>query len=274
MSDTEARAEPDDSAVGRAEWCRRPLAGQVVIVTGAASGIGRACAVSSGGAGAMTVLVDTDRRAVESLAKGMVKEGYPAVAIEADVSREVDVSEIVHVAHQNFGPVTGLVNAAAVRFVGTVADHTKEWFDQTLAVNLTGPFMLSREIYPDMAQTGKGSIVNVSSVVASTARRDAVAYCAAKGGLEALTRALAADFGSVGIRVNTVIPSFVETSMTAGRISDPEAAARMRDAHVLGRWAQPSEVSACVVFLLSDEASFITGAAVPVDGGWLSYRRL
>src|ERR1700733_12214590 len=131
MSDTEGRAEPDDSAVGRAEWCRRPLAGQVVIVTGAASGIGRACAVSSGGAGAMTVLVDTDRRAVESLAKGMAKEGYPAVAVEAAVSGEGDVSEIVHVAHQNFGPVTGLVNAAAVRFVGTVADHTKEWFDQT-----------------------------------------------------------------------------------------------------------------------------------------------
>jgi NAD(P)-dependent dehydrogenase (short-subunit alcohol dehydrogenase family) len=273
MSESEAPGDTAFSAHPEPR-SRRPLAGQVIIVTGAGSGIGRACAVGCVGAGAKTILVDNDGRAVESLGKGLAKDGYPAVSLVADVSCEPDVSEIVRVTHQNFGPVTGLVNAAAIRYVGTVDEHTKAWFEQTLAVNLTGPFMLSREIYPDMIQAGRGSIVNISSVVATTARRDAVAYCAAKGGLESLTRALAADLGSFGIRVNTVIPSFVETAMTASRIADAEAAARMRDAHVLGGWAQPSEISACVVFLLSDEASFITGAAVPVDGGWLSYRRL
>lgn len=244
------------------------LAGRVVVVTGAAGGIGRAIVDDALAEGATVAAVDqAEPPPIDDPA------GRLTVHV-VDLADRSAIRTFVEGIGARHGRIDGLVNCAAVRFTGSVDAHTDDMWDRTIAVNLTAAFALVRDAYQLLVVSGRASVVNIGSVVGEMARSDAVAYCTAKSGLHGMTRALAADLGPHGVRVNTVVPSFVATPMTAPRLRDEQNAQRMRAAHVLGRWAEGYEIAAAVTFLLSDRAGFVTGIELPVDGGWLSTKAL
>lgn len=244
----------------------RGLAGQVALVTGASRGIGRAVALSLGAAGCR-VVVNYCRSGQEAkeVCRGIEAAGGRAMAVQADVAEEAQVKGLFAAAEQGFGPVDILVNNAGIAHFGLLTELSDAQWRRLLGVNLEGAFLCCREALGSMVARKRGSIINVASMWGLVGASCEVAYSASKGGLIALTKALAKEVGPSGIRVNCVAPGVIATEMN-GNLSGAELAQLAEDTP-LGRIGQPEEVAEAVLYLAS--AEFVTGVVLNVNGGFV-----
>jgi NAD(P)-dependent dehydrogenase (short-subunit alcohol dehydrogenase family) len=244
---------------------RMKLNGKVAIVTGGGSGIGEAVAAALAREGANVVICGRDREKLENAAN---KIGPKCVAVNGDVSDANDIQALVEATLRRFERIHILVNNAGVLLPGTAESLSEGEWDQTFNLNVRGVWLLSRAVLPHMRAAGGGSIVNIGSVLSLVGAKNRAAYAASKSALLGLTRAMALDHSADKIRVNCICPGMVETEMVA-RFNLDENAKRYRLAmHPIGRFGRPEDIAGAAVLLASDEASWITGAAFPVDGGY------
>jgi 3-oxoacyl-[acyl-carrier protein] reductase len=245
------------------------LSGKVAVVTGAAHGIGRAIAERYGAEGATVVAADVNTEGADQVAAGINEAGGTAVAIVTDVSRKTDVDRLIDETLEWFGAVDVLVNSAGLTDTERhFLDGDEAWWDRIHAVNLKGSFLCGLRAAQHMARRGSGVIINVSSGGATRAHRGNAAYDATKGGIEALTRAMAVDLAPYGVRVNGLIPGSIDARGMA-----PEMKRERGQAIPMGRVGEPAEMSGAAVFLASDDAGYITGQLIAVDGGILAAMR-
>ncbi len=246
-------------------------------MTGAASGIGRATAEQFAAAGARVALLDVLRSEVEEAAGSIDSTGQRALGIVADVSQRGDVDRAVAACVAAFGSVDVVVSNAGIHFARAIDEYTDDEWDRILGVNLKGAFHMVRASLPALRRS-KGSVVMVSSMTGLVGQARGAAYVASKGALVSLTKALALELGADGIRVNCVCPAGVDTPLMrnwAATLPDPGAVLREQAAmHLLDRMATSEEIAAAILFLASPAAAFITGVALPIEGGaTLGYRR-
>ncbi len=238
---------------------------KTIIVTGAASGIGQATARQLALDGARVVLADHDE--TEALASEIRDGGGKAAACRVDVTMADQIEHMVRDAQAEFGSIMGLVNAAGICISKLLEETTEEEWDRQLGVNLKGVFLCCRALIPVMRECGGGTIVNIGSTAGLVGGPQTPAYCASKGGVLQLTRALAVDHAADGIWVNCVCPGPVETPMLSA-VDDTEFdVGVLINATLLKRVAQPGEIAGVIRFLLSDDASNMTGSIVVTDGG-------
>lgn len=253
------------------------LSGKVAFITGAASGIGAACALRFAQEGASLAGFDLNNPDGEAGADWLAGVKLaPAHCFETgDVRDEARLREVVSAAKERLGRIDVLVNAAGIAGGGFVhALDAAEW-DRVLDVNLKGTFLASKHVLGVMLAQQSGSIVNIASVEGIEGFMGGSSYNASKGGVVLLTRNLALDYGPHRIRSNCICPGFIRTPMTAA-LNDPalkEVADRVVQAHPLGRLGEPEEIAAAALFLCSDDASFVNGAALAVDGGYTAGKR-
>lgn len=244
------------------------LAGKRAIVTGGGSGIGKAIAAALAREGAHVVICGRDARKLELAAAEI---GPQCLAVAADISHADDTNRLVEQAVQEFKRLDILVNNAGVLLAGTAESLTSEQWEQTFNTNVRAVWQLSRAALPHMRKTGSGAIINVASVLSSLGARNRVAYAASKGAVLALSRAMALDHAEENIRINCICPGIVETEMVAAFNLDEKARQQRISAHPMGRFGQPGDIAGLAVFLASDEASWITGAAFTADGGYSAH---
>jgi NAD(P)-dependent dehydrogenase (short-subunit alcohol dehydrogenase family) len=247
------------------------LVGKTAIVTGAGSGIGRAIALAYAREGARVALVGRRKERLEAVAKEV---GNSPLVISADVSRQSDIDRVMNEVAERLGVLNVPVNNAGLLHIGTAEQITEAQWDATFNVNVRGLWLMSRSALPYMRKAGGGSIINVASVLGINGARNRASYAPSKGAVILLTKCMAIDHGADKIRVNAICPSFVETELTADvlrKSPDPEAVRRERiGVHPMGRLGQPEDMAGLAVYLASEESSWVTGAALPVDGGYLA----
>lgn len=248
---------------------RREFDGKVALVTGGSSGIGRATAKAFAHEGAWTVVADVDVAAGEETVEQIQAAGGTATFVKCDVSRAVDVENMVRHARSAYGRLDYAFNNAGVEgeLANTVDCSEKNW-DWTLGINLKGVWLCMKYEIPVMLEHGGGAIVNCASVAGLVGFRNLPAYCASKGGVVELTRATALEYSDTGIRVNAICPGVIRTPMvervTAG---NPEVEAQYTALEPIGRMGEPEEIADAALWLCSDHASFVTGHALAADGG-------
>jgi NAD(P)-dependent dehydrogenase (short-subunit alcohol dehydrogenase family) len=251
--------------------------GKVAIVAGGSLGIGRASVRRLTEGGASVVFCGHDDASVEDALAELRASGLEVEGRRADVRSSAEVEGLVRLAVERYGGVDILVNSAGIQRYGTVVDAPEEQWDEVLAVNLKGMFLTAKHCVPEMRRRGGGAIVNVASVQAFATQTGVVAYAASKGGVIALTRAIAVDHAADKIRCNAVCPGSVDTPMLRwaadlfkGDDSQDETIRAWGSSHPLGRVARPEEVAEAIAFLAGDRGSFVTGTELKVDGGLLA----
>ena len=245
------------------------LTGKTIIVTGAAHGIGRAIAERYGAEGATVVVSDIDGPGADAVAKGIAGAGGTALAKTTDVSDKAAVDRLFDETLDRFGTIDAIVNSAGlVNTERHFLDGDEAWWDTIHAVNLKGTFLCGLRAAQHMARQGNGVIINLSSGGATRAHRGNAAYDATKGGIEALTRAMAVDLAPYGVRVNGLIPGSINTSDMSPGVKQERG-----QAIPMGRVGEPQDMTGAAVFLVSDDAAYVTGQMVAVDGGILAAMR-
>ncbi len=248
------------------------LAGQVALITGGGTGIGRAIALAFSREGANVAVAGRRVEKRQAVVGEIEKAGGQGLAVACDVAEAKDAERAVQEAAGRFGRLNVLVNNAGVLSVTTVAGTSEEEWDRVIRINLKGPFLMSRAALPEFRKAGGGAIVNIGSVLGLIAMKDRAAYCASKGGVTMLTKAMALDHAHEGIRVNCICPSLVETELVQDLFFANEEARQARLATIpLGRAGRPEDVAEMAVYLASKESSWMTGAALPLDGGLSAY---
>jgi NAD(P)-dependent dehydrogenase (short-subunit alcohol dehydrogenase family) len=251
-----------------------PLLNKVAIVTGAASGVGLSAVRMFADAGARVVLADRDADRLQLAATSVSSDSEP-FSVVTDIADEQDVSRLVTAVIDRYGAIDVLFNNAgigpssdSVYPMRNVVETPGAAWGAILAINLTGPALMCRAVIPHMVAARRGSIINNSSINGLVAVPGADAYTASKGGLVALTRAMAVEWAPFGVRVNCLCPGPIDTPMNAPWLGDSEKRSFLESSVPLGRVAQPEEVAAVALFLASEASSYLTGAIIPVDGGW------
>ncbi len=251
------------------------LTGKSAVITGGGTGIGQAIALAFAREGAQVAVAGRRKEKLDETLHLLQQAGCSALAFECDVTKAADTQRVVKSAEDAFGKVNVLVNNAGALSVSTVENITEEDWDRVMATNVKGPFLMSRAALPAMRRAGGGSIINVGSVLGIVAIRDRAAYCASKGGVSMLTKAMALDHAQDNIRVNCVCPSIVESDMTRNLFAETEVGQQARESRLasipLGRFGKPADIAGLTVFLASEESSWMTGTVIPVDGGVTAY---
>jgi 3-oxoacyl-[acyl-carrier protein] reductase len=244
------------------------LADRIAIVTGAAKGIGEAIALEFAREGAAVALVDLNKDRAVQVAEQIQRSGTRALAVQADVSDEGSVENMVSIVAEAFGRVDILVNNAGIYPRYVWHEMTSEQWDLIQAVNLKSLFLCSRAVFPHLKRKRAGKIINLSSVTFWLGKpRNLVHYIASKGGVVGFTRALAHDIGEFNIQVNAIAPGAVETEEEK-RVATPEMVASIVAEQCLGRRVLPRDIARTAVFLASPDSDMITGQTINVDGGW------
>jgi dihydroanticapsin dehydrogenase len=244
---------------------------KVAIVTGAGSGIGEASAIRLAEEGAIVICADINGGAAESVAQGIVASGGKATAAAIDISDDKQCDAVVASAIKDFGTVDILVNNAGVNLPGVFHEVTNETIDRTLSVNIKGAMYLTRAVLPTMLKQGSGSIVNMSSVNGLVSEPYLSVYSASKGAIVMFTRGIALDYAKTGVRCNAICPGWVDTPINhahAKMLGGLDHVYKTIDSfQPIGRPGTPREIANLVLFLASDESSFMTGSIVSADGG-------
>jgi NAD(P)-dependent dehydrogenase (short-subunit alcohol dehydrogenase family) len=247
------------------------LQSRSVVITGSGSGIGRSCALGFAKEGANIVVADIHLDAAEETVRQIHAAGGKAIACQADVSKLDRVALLVDTTIKTYGKIDALINNAAIQINKTIADTTFEEWNAQMSVNVGGVFLCSKLFLPYLKIT-KGSIVNMSSVNGYFVEPSCAGYCTTKAAIIGLTKAMAIDHGHEGIRVNCICPGYIDTGLAEGYFQSQANPAQARvDAgklHALWRIGKPEEVAKVAIFLASDDASFVTGSAYVVDGGF------
>jgi len=245
------------------------------LITGGGTGIGRAIALAFAREGGNVAIAGRRLEKVKEVAAEIEKLGGRAFALQCDISRANDAEHAISETAGKFGKLNVLVNNAGTLSVSTVDTISEEDWDRVITINLKGPFLTSRAALKEFRKVGGGTIVNVGSVLGLVAMKDRAAYCASKGGLTMLTKAMALDHAHENVRVNCICPSIVETELVKGLFDDSEQGKRLKQSRMgtipLGRFGKPADVADLAVFLASDESSWLTGAAIPLDGGLTAF---
>ncbi len=246
------------------------LAGKVALITGGGTGIGRGTALAFAREGAKVAVAGRRLEKLQEVVGEIEFAGGEAIAVACDVSRAADAQNAVRKVVETFGKLNILVNNAGVLSVSTIEEIPEDEWDRLIDANLKGPFLMCRAALPEFRKVGGGAIVNVGSVLGLVAMKKRAAYCASKGGVTLLTKAIAIDHGHENIRANCICPSIVETELVSQLFNTPDGdrVKRERLATIpLGRMGRPADIAELAVYLASDESSWLTGAAIPLDGG-------
>jgi NAD(P)-dependent dehydrogenase (short-subunit alcohol dehydrogenase family) len=249
------------------------LNGKVALVTGGASGIGRATALTFAREGAKLVVADMNVDGGQQTVHMITENGGEATFLQVDVSNATEVQAMISKAVETYGRLDCAHNNAGISSGGQrafTADYPEERWHQVIAINLTGVWLCMKYEIPQMLQQGGGTIVNTASVAGLVGLPYASAYVASKHGVVGLTRTAALEYAKSGIRVNCVCPGYIETPMTEQGRNDPERMAHMLASEPIGRIGKPEEIAETVVWLCSDAASFVTGHTMTVDGGYVA----
>ncbi|HHW40854.1 MAG TPA: glucose 1-dehydrogenase [Syntrophomonadaceae bacterium] len=243
------------------------LKDKVAVITGAGSGIGRATAILFAKEGARVVVSDYKEDTARATLDDILKNGSDGIAVKADVSKEAEVQHLMEEAFQHYGRLNVLISNAGIGEVSPVEELSEEAWYRTIDINLKGVFLCAKHAIPHMRKSGGGSIVNNASILGHVGFPGTAAYNAAKGGIITLTKNMALDYAKDKIRVNAVCPGFIRTPMVEeGDVKDQLD--YLVTLHPLGRLGEPMEVAYGMLFLASDESSFITGSSLMVDGGY------
>jgi NAD(P)-dependent dehydrogenase (short-subunit alcohol dehydrogenase family) len=243
------------------------LSGRTTVVTGASSGIGRGVAEAMAEAGANLVLVGRDEKRLRETVEAVKKRSAEAEPVAVELTADDAASTIVEAAMNRFGALNILVNCAGIFEPQPFETQPLESFDRQMAVNVRAPFALTQAALPHLRPDG--AVVNISSIAGYAGFPQSAAYCATKGAVELMTRALATELGPQGVRVNCVAPGNIRTPMNAGEFAaSPEYERSLEDKTPLGRIGETEDIAAAVVFLASPAAKFVNGASWLVDGGW------
>lgn len=237
---------------------------KVVLVTGAASGIGAATAKAFMKHGARLAVCDRHGAELKKMFEGANED--QALLVEADVSREKDVRNFVKKSVEHFGQLDVVVNNAGIYHEGNVTDHSYEQWSEVLRTDLDGVFLIARETLPELRKT-KGCMINISSASGMGGDKEAPAYNAAKGAVTNLTRAMAIDDAENGVRINAICPTFTRTGLTEDMLKDKELVQEFLKRIPMKRIGEPQDIANAALLLASEEAGFITGVNLPVDGG-------
>jgi NAD(P)-dependent dehydrogenase (short-subunit alcohol dehydrogenase family) len=250
------------------------LNSKVAIVTGAASGIGRASALLFAREGASVIVVDVNESAGKQVVNQISADGGRAKMVHADVSRSADCKRVMETCIADFGHIDILFNNAGIIRRSSVVDLSEEDWDRVMAINVKSIFLMSRLIIPRMAQNGGGSIINTASGWGLAGGAKAAVYCASKGAVVLLTKAMAVDHGSQKIRVNCICPGDTDTGMLRNEAQQlgeaPDRFLAEAARRPLGRVGTPEEIALAALYLASDASSFVTGTALVIDGGSLA----
>jgi len=246
------------------------LAGKVSLITGGGTGIGRGTALAFAREGAKVAVAGRRVEKLQEVVNEIKAAHGEAISVPCDVSRAADAQNAVRKVVEAFGRLDVLVNNAGVLSVSTIEEIPEDEWDRLINANLKGPFLMCRAALPEFRKVGGGAIVNVGSVLGLVAMKKRAAYCASKGGVTLLTKAIAIDHGHENIRANCICPSIVETELVSQLFDTPDGdrVKRERLATIpLGRMGRPADIAELAVYLASDESSWLTGAAIPLDGG-------
>jgi len=241
------------------------LQNKTAIITGGASGIGLACARLFAQEGARVAIFGRRQDRFDQAQKEI---GSAVLAVQGDITQEQDTERLVKTAIRQLGKVDILVNNAGIFAPSPLHETEDAVWDQTFAINIRGVFQLTRKILPLMIAQGTGSIIHISSILGMIAVPGTAAYNASKGALNQFSKSIAVEYGGQGIRSNSICPGMIETEMTEELRSDQDLMQEFLKGYPLGRFGKPEEVAQACLFLASDESSFITGATLPVDGGY------
>ncbi len=244
------------------------LSGHVAVITGASRGLGRQMAESLSEAGAAVALVARNKTLLDEVAAGIREKGGAAEPIVADVTDEPAAAEVAHAVTESLGGCDILINNAGINNRKSIEDFTLDEWNEILGVNLTGPFLMSRAFVPGMKKKGWGRIVNMTSIMSHVSLPSRTGYSTTKAGLLGFTRSLALELAPHNITVNGISPGPFATEMNKPLIQDPEKNRQFLARLPVGRWGKVEEIGRLAVYLCSEDAGFITGSDVVIDGGW------